>query len=86
MLFICLLFIMSEQQEILQTIGKKIQQLREERKLTQMDLAYEAETSMAHLSKIENGRHAPGIFVIIRIAKVLKVKPSEIFQALDTFV
>lgn len=76
---------MNEQTEILQALGKRIQQLREERKLTQMDLAYEADTSMAHLSKIENGRHAPGVFVIIRIAKVLRVKPSEILSALDAF-
>lgn len=77
---------MKEQQEIQRMLGKKIQQLREAMGRSQMDLAYEAGTSMGHLSKIENGHHMPGIFVLIRIARVLKVKPSEIIKVLDKYV
>ncbi len=52
---------MSSEQEILKQLGKKIQQLREEKGLSQMDLAYQSETSMSYVSKIENGHHAPGV-------------------------
>lgn len=77
---------MSNEQDILKQLGKKIQQLREDKGLSQMDLAYKSETSMAYVSKIENGHHAPGILLLIRMAYVLKVKPSEIIQSIDTFV
>lgn len=76
---------MSNEQDILQTLGKKIQELREAKGISQMDLAYEAGTGMSYLSKIENGHHMPGVLLLIRMAKVLEVKPSELISPLDRF-
>lgn len=76
---------MNSEQEILKTIGEEIQNIREEKELSQMDVAYNSEMSTSHLSKIENGHMAPGILVLIRIAKAMGVKLSVLLKELDKF-
>lgn len=76
---------MNGEQEILNTIGARIKQIRLEKYLSQMDVAFKAEMSMSHLSKIEHGRHVPGLLVLIRIALALEVKFSELTKDLDSY-
>jgi transcriptional regulator with XRE-family HTH domain len=76
---------MNSEQEILNTIGSRIKKIRDEKDLSQMDVAYKAEMSMSHLSKIEHGRHVPGLLVLIRIAVALQVKFSALTKDIDSY-
>lgn len=53
--------------------------LREEKGLTQEELAVASGVSRAHISKIENGKYTGSIKVLSRIAKKLDVKIEDIF-------
>lgn len=77
---------MSDEQDILKALGARIKQIREGKGLSQMAVAYESEMSLSHFSKIENGHHGPGVWVLVKIARAMKVKPSEIITALDRFI
>lgn len=47
--------------------------------LTQAELAKLAGTSDRTISDIERGLHAPNIYLGLRLARVLKVAPEELF-------
>jgi putative transcriptional regulator len=53
--------------------------LREQKGITQEELAISAGVSRAHISKIENGKYNGSIKVLSRIAKKLDVKIEDIF-------
>lgn len=76
---------MNSEQEILKSIGVRIKTIREQKKLSQMDVAYKAEMSISHFSKIENGHHVTGLLVLIRIALALGVKFSELTADMDDY-
>jgi transcriptional regulator with XRE-family HTH domain len=54
--------------------GRRVTLIREERGLTQQELASKAGTSYQTIWRIENGKHAePGIYIARRIARALGV-------------
>lgn len=55
------------------SIGALVRSWREQRRLSQLDLAIEAEISQKHLSFIENGRAAPSRDMVITLADHLDV-------------
>lgn len=65
---------------ILKAIGRKIALVRHQRKMTQEDLAGDAEINRAFLSNIENGRANFTIEMLVKISKALKVNPKELFD------
>jgi len=60
-------------------LGKRIQKLRKERELTQEELAEKLNISRTHMGHIEQGRKAPSLKLMDKIARVLKVKVQELF-------
>ena len=60
-------------------LGKKIQRLRKKMGLTQEELAEKVGISRAYMGYIEQGRYSASLEVIEKIAKVLKVKMSDLF-------
>lgn len=63
-------------------IGEKINQLRKQRKLTLSELAGRANISKSYLSNIErNLNQNPSIQIIEKIAQVLEVDPSYLFNS-----
>jgi len=54
-------------------VGKQIRQWRERRRLSQMQLALEADISPRHLSFIETGRSQPSTGMIDRLAERLEI-------------
>lgn len=76
---------MNLEQEIKTALGDRIKELREAKGLSQMEVAYRCEMSMSHLSKIENGHTAPGVLVMVRLAKALGISFTEIGSSLDPF-
>lgn len=59
-------------------LGAAIRMLRAERGMKQLDLAEWAGVTVAHLSKIENGRVNPGWGTAVAIATALDVTISEL--------
>ena len=62
----------------LRRLGKQIQTLREERRLTQDALARRVGLSRAYLARLEIGRHNAPILTLAKIAKALKVPITDL--------
>jgi len=64
----------------LKSIGRKIAQERVRQKLTQEDLAGMAEIDRSFLSYIENGRNNFSVEMLLKLSKVLNIRPSILFD------
>ena len=60
------------------TLGKKIQKARKDAKMTQEQLAEKVGVSTTYIGFIEQGRYAPSLEVLEKIAKRLKIKMNEV--------
>lgn len=60
-------------------LGKKIQKRRKEMELTQEELGDKVGISRAYMGYIEQGRYAPSLEVLEKIAKILKSPMSNFF-------
>jgi transcriptional regulator with XRE-family HTH domain len=58
-------------------VGTLLRQWRQRRRLSQLDLALEAEVSTRHLSYVETGRAAPSREMLLRLAERLEVPLRE---------
>jgi len=58
-------------------VGTQIRIWRARRRLSQLDLALEAEISARHLSFIETGRSRPSRGMLLRLAERLRIPPRE---------
>lgn len=61
-----------------QAIGKNLEQLRSRVGLTQSDMANKAGTNINYYAKLERGIAIPSLAMLEKLAKVLKVKSSDI--------
>jgi transcriptional regulator with XRE-family HTH domain len=57
--------------------------VRNERDLTQEDLADLASINRNHIGAIERGDKIAGLTVFLKIADALEIKPSELMSACD---
>lgn len=62
------------------TLGQNIKNLRKERELTQVELAVIVNISPVYLGFIENNRRRPSLKTLEKLAKALKVKPSDLIK------
>jgi transcriptional regulator with XRE-family HTH domain len=60
--------------------GGTVRRLREERGLTQAQLAETAELSATYLGIIERGENVPTLSVILQIASALDLHPMDLFR------
>src|SRR5436189_1706966 len=58
-------------------IGDHLRQWRQRRRLSQLDLAMEADISARHLSFLETGRSSPSREMILRLAEQLEIPMRE---------
>ena len=63
-----------------QAFGAIVRELREERDLSQEDLALAAERHRTYISLLERGRNSPSLKTIFQIAEVFGIKPSELLE------
>lgn len=54
-------------------LAKNVRRLRQQRKMTQEQLAFEAEIDLTYLGGIERGKRNPSLLVMARIADALSV-------------
>jgi transcriptional regulator with XRE-family HTH domain len=62
---------------LIPTIGERLRDWRQKRRLSQMDLALDAEISTRHLSFLETGRATPSRDMVLRLAEHLEVPLRE---------
>ncbi|HEV7484225.1 MAG TPA: helix-turn-helix transcriptional regulator [Thermoanaerobaculia bacterium] len=62
----------------LRSLGKAIRKLRHERGYSQETLAELADIHENHVRRIEGGTANPSYIVLLRIARALRVRPSEL--------
>lgn len=60
-------------------LGKKVQKFRKNTNLTQEELSEKIGISRAYMGFIEQGRYSPSLEVLEKIAKVLRIKMSDLF-------
>jgi transcriptional regulator with XRE-family HTH domain len=53
--------------------GRNVRRLRQQKGLTQEQLAFEAEIDLTYMGGIERGRRNPSLLVMARIAEALSV-------------
>jgi transcriptional regulator with XRE-family HTH domain len=57
-----------------------LRRLRNARKLSQDDLAYEAQVSRSYLSQLEKGAFYASLKIVGKLAKALNVEPAELLK------
>ena len=62
-------------------IGHVIKILRIQRKMTQEQIALEADMATSNVSRIEKGLRQPSQKVLLKLAKALNTKPSVLYAA-----
>lgn len=69
---------MRKNAKITKTICKRISKHRHESSLTQEDLAEKVGVSRVYIGYVEQGRNTPTLDVLVKIARALKVKISDL--------
>jgi len=71
-----------EKSDLQKIIGNRIQKLREEKGLTQVDLAGKIEGvfDTTNVSRLESGRTNPTLYNLHRIAEALEISLSELLD------
>ena len=64
--------------ELLKSLGARIRELREERNISQQDLAAMCNFEKSNMARIESGRTNPTFFTLVKISVALKVSLSHI--------
>ncbi|WP_312900573.1 helix-turn-helix domain-containing protein [Chryseobacterium taichungense] len=64
-------------------LGKRIRQLREEKKMSQAELALLCHFDKPNMNRIETGKTCPSSFTLYKISISLEVKLSEITNVIE---
>lgn len=64
-------------------LGQKIKLVRKSKNMTQEQLAEIVDIGVPNISYIENGKFAPSIDTLQKIANALKVEPHELYKFTD---
>jgi transcriptional regulator with XRE-family HTH domain len=63
-------------------IGQRIRKAREVRDITQEDLAFKIGITTSYMGQLERGERNLNVDKILKIARVIKVDPGELFRGL----
>jgi transcriptional regulator with XRE-family HTH domain len=66
-------------QDLRAILGRNVRRYRQQRNLTQEELAFEAKIDLTYLGGIERGKRNPSLLVIGRIANALSVSIVKLF-------
>ncbi len=64
-------------------LGEHIRQMREERGLSQQELAERAMVTRPYISNLERGQSSPTVDLIVRFAKAMDCKPSDLLSSYE---
>lgn len=60
--------------------GRNVRRIRQQRRLTQEELAFEAEIDLTYVGGIERGKRNPSLLVMARIADALSVPLPKLLE------
>lgn len=66
--------------DICALVGLNVRRLRNQRRLTQDELAAMSQIDRSYLSEIENGHKNVGVVVLAKLADILEVSPEVFFR------
>lgn len=66
--------------DALRALGSTIRSMRKERGISQEELSHLCQIDRSHMGRIERGERNVSFFNIIRVARGLACRPSEILQ------
>jgi len=66
-------------EDVRRTFGKQLRKLREERKLTQEELADRAGMHFTYIGQIERGLRNPSLINLHKLSKALKIGGGQLF-------
>ena len=71
-----------DKQELLKSVGKRIQDIRVSKGLTQVDLVgkIDGDIDTTNISRIESGRTNPTIYTLYRIANALETNLDDLIK------
>jgi transcriptional regulator with XRE-family HTH domain len=72
-----------EDQQLIDTFGKVLKQLREEQSISQEKLAFTINSHFTHISRLENGHKQPTLTMIFRLAEQLNLEPSQLIKKIE---
>jgi transcriptional regulator with XRE-family HTH domain len=61
-------------------LGKNVRRIRQQKGLTQEQLAFEAEIDLTYVGGIERGKRNPSLLVMVRIAQALRVHLTKLLS------
>jgi transcriptional regulator with XRE-family HTH domain len=61
-------------------LGRNVRKIRQQRRLTQEKLAFEAEIDLTYMGGIERGKRNPSLLVMARIAQALSVPLTKLLS------
>jgi transcriptional regulator with XRE-family HTH domain len=61
-------------------LGRNVKRLRQQKKLTQEQLAFEAEIDLTYVGGIERGKRNPSLLVMARISRALGVHVTKLLS------
>lgn len=70
---------------IYEQLGKRIKYLRLVRRMSQLDLAVNAEINKNYISDLERGTRNPSLMILSRIARALEVDMSYLLQGVKEY-
>jgi transcriptional regulator with XRE-family HTH domain len=68
--------------DLRQVFAANLRRLRHAKGLSQEGLAHEAAVNRSYMSTLERGASYPGLEIIGKLARVLKVEPAELLKPL----
>jgi transcriptional regulator with XRE-family HTH domain len=68
---------------IVEVFGKVLRELRTERGISQEKLAEYCDLDRTYISLLERGLRQPTITTVFKIAKAIKIKPSELIGIVE---
>ena len=73
-----------EDSPLAKSFGQSLRQLRLRRGISQEELGFESGYHRTYISLLERGKKSPSLQTIFRLAKALKVEPSEMIERVQS--
>jgi transcriptional regulator with XRE-family HTH domain len=61
-------------------VGTNVRRARNAARLTQEQVALEAEIDLTYMGAIERGKRNPSLLVLVRIADALSIEPADLLK------
>lgn len=70
--------------DLVELLGKNVRTLRQARRMSQEQLAFEADMKRSYVSDLERGTRNPSVRALGRLAAALGVEPPDLLRPTET--